>query len=165
MSVLGLIMSSTPYLRSAMVWFPLWGWTFRLLLRFNLHMIYIHRPQLLSKIFNILTTHTALYRGLSKYLTAQDTRGTPTLTKYNRTLTMLGKLLSLQPQSTIPVIEDFFLALVSSKLIQKTRYSSELVTKIFSIFFPKTKRNKTVLLQFVQSVFMAISYAQVHLFF
>ena len=28
----------------------------------------------------------ALHRGLSKYLTVQDTRGTPTLTKRNRTL-------------------------------------------------------------------------------
>ena len=39
---------------------------------------------------------TALHRSLSKYLTAQDTRGTPTLTKHNRTLAMLGNLLYLR---------------------------------------------------------------------
>ena len=43
---------------------------------------------------------TALHQSLSKYLTAQDTLGTPTLIKYNRTLVRLGNLLSLQPQST-----------------------------------------------------------------
>ena len=44
---------------------------------------------------------TALHRSLSKYLTAQDTCDTQTLTKYNRTLARLCNLLYLKPQSTI----------------------------------------------------------------
>ena len=51
---------------------------------------------------------TALHRGLSKYLTAQDTRDTPTITKHNRTLVRLGNLLSLQPRSTIKLYWVFF---------------------------------------------------------
>ena len=50
---------------------------------------------------------TALHLGLSKYLTAQDTRSTPFLTEHNRTLARLGYLVSLQPRSTIK--EFFFL--------------------------------------------------------
>ena len=42
--------------------------------------------------------------GLSKYLTAQDTRDTSTITKYNRTLVRLGNLLPLEPRSTIKLI-------------------------------------------------------------
>ena len=44
---------------------------------------------------------TALHQSLSKYLTAQDTRDTPTITKQKRTLVWLGNLLYLQPRSTI----------------------------------------------------------------
>ena len=62
---------------------------------------------------------TALHQGLSKYLTAQDTRGTPTLTKHNRTLSRLGNLLPLQPRSTTNVNWVFFLSLVLIKLIKK----------------------------------------------
>ena len=53
----------------------------------------------------ILLSHrgTALHRIFSKYMTAQDTRGTPTLTKHNITLARLGNLLYLQPRSTIKV--------------------------------------------------------------
>ena len=51
---------------------------------------------------------TALHRGLSKYLTAQDTHGTPTLTKHNRSLARLGYLLSLKPWSTIKVYWVYF---------------------------------------------------------
>ena len=61
----------------------------------------------------------ALNRSLSKYLTAQDTRGTPTLTKENRTLARLGSLLFLRPRSTIKVIFLVLLSLVLSKLIKK----------------------------------------------
>ena len=39
---------------------------------------------------------TDVHRSLSKYLTAQDTRGTPILTNHSRTLTRLGKILYLQ---------------------------------------------------------------------
>ena len=46
---------------------------------------------------------TALHQGFSKYLSAQDTHVTPTLTKYNITLARLGKLLSLKPRSTIKI--------------------------------------------------------------
>ena len=46
---------------------------------------------------------TAFHRSLSEYLTAQDTPGTPTLTKHNRALARLGNLLYLQPPSTIKV--------------------------------------------------------------
>ena len=49
---------------------------------------------------------TSLHCSLSKYLTAQDTRGTPTLPKHNRILTRLGIL--LQPRSTIKVDKGFF---------------------------------------------------------
>ena len=51
---------------------------------------------------------TALHRGLSKYLTAQDTHITPTIIKQNRTLARLGNLLSLQPQSTIQINRAFY---------------------------------------------------------
>ena len=50
---------------------------------------------------------TALHQSLSKYLTAQDTRGTPTITKHNRTLARLGNLLYIQPRSTIKVNRAF----------------------------------------------------------
>ena len=50
---------------------------------------------------------TAVHRGLSKYLTAQDTCDTPTITKHNRTLVRLGNLLSLKPRSTIKVNRVF----------------------------------------------------------
>ena len=50
---------------------------------------------------------TALPWVLSKYLTAQDTHVTPTLTKHNRILVRLGNLLSLQPYSTIQ-LKDLF---------------------------------------------------------
>ena len=46
---------------------------------------------------------TALHRSLSKYLTAQDTRGTPTLTKRKRILARFGNLLYLQPRFIINV--------------------------------------------------------------
>ena len=51
---------------------------------------------------------TVLHRGFSKYLTAQDTRGKPTLTKHNITVARLTSLLSLQPRSTIKVDRIFF---------------------------------------------------------
>ena len=57
------------------------------------------------------TPLTDLHWGLSKYLTAQDTRGTPTLTKHSRTLARLGYLISLQQQSTIKVNCFFFMSL------------------------------------------------------
>ena len=47
--------------------------------------------------------YTALHRSLSKYLTAQDTCGTPTLTKNNRILARLGNLLYLQSWYMIKV--------------------------------------------------------------
>ena len=50
----------------------------------------------------------ALNRRLFKYLTAQYTCGTPTLTKQNRTLARLGSLLYLQPLNTIKVNGFFF---------------------------------------------------------
>ena len=86
---------------------------------------------------------TTLHRSLFKYLTAQDTCGTPTLTKNNRTLARLGNLLCLQPRSTIKVSGFFFCPLYWVNL-SKNRYSSELVTKVFSFCFPKTKWNNTV---------------------
>ena len=67
---------------------------------------------------------TVLHQSLSKYLTAQDTRGTPTLTKHNRNLARLRDLLSLPPQSTtIKVNRVFFLSLVLSKLNKKLNTS------------------------------------------
>ena len=72
---------------------------------------------------------TALNQGLSKYLTAQDTCGTPTLTKHNRTLARLGNLLSLQPRSTIKVNCIFSVPTIE-EIYQKLRYSSQLVTKM-----------------------------------
>ena len=42
---------------------------------------------------------TALHRSLSKYMTAQYTHGTPTLTKHRRTPAWLGNLLYLQPHN------------------------------------------------------------------
>ena len=44
---------------------------------------------------------TAVHQGLSKYLTAKDTRISPTLTNHRRTLSSHGNQLSLQSQSTI----------------------------------------------------------------
>ena len=46
---------------------------------------------------------TALHQGFSKYLSAQDTHVTPTVTKCNITLARLRKLLSLKPRSTIKI--------------------------------------------------------------
>ena len=103
-----------------------------------------------------------LLQRLSKYLTAQDHRGTPTLSRPNRTLISLGNLLALQPWSTINVSRVFVLSLVLSKLIKKTKYRSELVTKIVSFSFPKTKQNNTVALKFDHSLFMAIGSIHVH---
>ena len=56
----------------------------------------------LSFIYSItsLVGSTAFHQGLSKYLTAQETRGTPTLTKHKPTLARLGNLLSLKKWST-----------------------------------------------------------------
>ena len=50
---------------------------------------------------------TALHRGSSKYLTAQDTHITPTLTKHSKTSARLVKLLSLQPESIIQINTAF----------------------------------------------------------
>ena len=44
---------------------------------------------------------TALHQGLSKFLTAQDTHSTPTITKHSRTLARIGNLVSLHPGSRI----------------------------------------------------------------
>ena len=54
-------------------------------------------------VFELNIMFTALHQNLFKYLTAQDTCGTPTLIKHNRTLARLGDLLYLQPQSTITI--------------------------------------------------------------
>ena len=51
---------------------------------------------------------TALHRGLSKYLTAQDTYFSPISSKHNRTMSSHGSLLSLQSWSTIQVNRFFF---------------------------------------------------------
>ena len=59
------------------------------------------RNSLITQLRHRLTHFTALHWGLSKYLTAQDTRDTPTTTKHNKTLVRLCYLLSLQPRSTI----------------------------------------------------------------
>ena len=110
---------------------------------------------------NLLTdavsSTTSFRQGLSKNLTAQDTRATPTLTKHNRTL---GYLLSLKPRSTIKVF--FFKSPYYSVNWSKTRYSSQLVTTISSFSFPKTKWNNTVGLQFDHSLSMATSYTPLH---
>ena len=93
---------------------------------------------------------TALHLGLSKYLTAQDTLSTPTLTKYDRTVSRLANLLSLQPRLAIKKK----LSVPSNEQIdQKIRYISELVAKMLSFSFPQTKQNKTVFLQFDHSLF------------
>ena len=81
------------------------------------------------------TSSTALHQSLSKYLTAQDTRGTPTLTEHNRALARLGNLLYVQPRSTIKVNCFFFFCPSYWANWSKTRYSSELVTKVFSFVF------------------------------
>ena len=60
----------------------------------------------------------ALHTGLSKYLTALDTRVRLTLTKNCRTLARHGNLLSFQSQFTMQVI-CYFLSLMLSKLIIK----------------------------------------------
>ena len=66
------------------------------------------------------TPFTDVHRRLSKYLTAQDTRGTPILTNHNRTLTRLGNILYLKSWSTIKVKRFFFLlSLVLNKFIKK----------------------------------------------
>ena len=51
---------------------------------------------------------TALHWSLFKCLTAQDTCGTATLTKHNRTLARYRNLLYLQPRSTIKKYIGFF---------------------------------------------------------
>ena len=61
---------------------------------------------LMSKIFRN-SECTALHQSLSKYLTAQDTRGTPTQTKHNRTLARLGNLLYLQSWYTLKMNRFF----------------------------------------------------------
>ena len=43
-----------------------------------------------------------IHQVLSKYMTAQDTHVTPTLTKHNRTLARIGNLVSLHLGSKIP---------------------------------------------------------------
>ena len=103
---------------------------------------------------------TALHLGLSKYLTAQDARSTPTLTKYDRTVSRLANLLSLRPR--LKIKQKNCLSLVLIKLIKKIRYISELVAKMLSFSFPQTKQNKTVFLKFDHSLFMAIICTQVH---
>ena len=50
---------------------------------------------------------TALHQGSSKYLTAQDTHITPTLTKHSKTSSRLVKLLSVEPQSIIQMNRAF----------------------------------------------------------
>ena len=80
---------------------------------------------------------TALHQGLSKYLTAQDTSCTPTLTKNNSTLSRLGYLLSLQPRFKIRL--NFFLSLVLSKWIQNNVKLSAGYSN-FSVF-PFLKQN------------------------
>ena len=84
---------------------------------------------------------TALNRSLSKYPIAQDTRGKPTITKHNRTFARLINLLYLQPWSTIKV-NRFFSSFFPLYLVNwsKTKYSSEVVTKIFSFYTLKTKQ-------------------------
>ena len=47
--------------------------------------------------------HIALHRGSSKYLTAQDTHITLPLTKHDKTLIRLVKILSFQPRSIIQI--------------------------------------------------------------
>ena len=68
---------------------------------------------------NLIVLVTALYHSFSKYLTSQDTRGPPTLTKRNRTLARLGNLLYLQSRSTIKLNMFFFLSVVLCELIKK----------------------------------------------
>ena len=53
------------------------------------------------------TNITAVHQNVSKYLTAQDTHISPTLTKNSRTLLRHGNLLSLQSQSTIQEYKAF----------------------------------------------------------
>ena len=50
---------------------------------------------------------TAFHQGLSKYLTAQDTHVTPTLTKHSITLARIGNLVSLHTGSTIQLNRAF----------------------------------------------------------
>ena len=60
--------------------------------------LYITITTLLTELITVLLTNvvtgpvpgTALHQSLSKYLTAQDTRGTPALTKQIKTLARLG---------------------------------------------------------------------------
>ena len=73
------------------------------------------RSEITPPVIKLTTLHrfmtffsTALHQGLSKYLTAQDTLGIPTLTKHNRTLARLGYLLSLQARSTLKINWFFF---------------------------------------------------------
>ena len=58
--------------------------------------MFLYRNAVWTKVAKVFPSDgTALHQGLSKYLTAQDTHITPTLTKHNRTPATLGKLLSL----------------------------------------------------------------------
>ena len=59
------------------------------------------------KIIGIAVQVTALHQGSSKYLTAQDTQSTPTLTKHDKTHGRFGELVSLQPQSKIQINRNF----------------------------------------------------------
>ena len=104
---------------------------------------------------------TALHRSLSKYLTAQDTCDTPTLTKHNKILARLDNLLYLQPQSTIKVNRVSWSLLLCKLKKKKTKYSSELVNKIFSFPFPEPNRI-TQWLSTLIFFFNAISCTHVH---
>ena len=81
----------------------------------------------LSQWFIFLRKHlhsqtSTLHQSLSKYLTTQDTCGTPTPTKHNRTLARLGNL-PLQPRSTIKLNSVFFCPLYWVNC-SKTRYET-----------------------------------------
>ena len=128
---------------------PRWSWVAQPLLPQCYYLLLWHTKMIRSRMTSTIVLpnkccsgFTALHRSLSKYLTATDTRGSPTLTKHNRTLARLGNLLYLQPRSTIEV-NRVFLSLVLSKFIKKL-YSSEVVNKFFSLYFPKTKLNNPV---------------------
>ena len=82
---------------------------------------------------------TALHRGLSKYLTAQDTRFNSTQFKHNKTMSSLGTLLSLRTWSTMQV-NTAFLSLLRSKFSQKTRESFRQGNEFFP-FYPFLRPN------------------------
>ena len=88
-----------------------------------------------------LKEDTSLHRSLSKYLTRKDTCSTPTLIKNNRTLDRLGS--NHGPQYKYIGFSSFC-PLYWVNLSKKTKYTSELVTRVFIVFFPKTKQNNTV---------------------